>query len=59
MIWGAAGIGVAVGAGFYIEATVCVLLILLCVEFIPFMIAKFGFETLHKRDACDHPNESK
>lgn len=42
MIWGAAGIGVAVGAGFYWEAAVVVLLLLVIVDLIPFLLVQTG-----------------
>lgn len=48
MIWGAAGI--AVGAGFYIEATVGVLLLMFSVEIIPLIMTKIGPEKLWKKD---------
>lgn len=50
MIWGAAGIGIAVGAGFYFEAAAGVILLLISVEFIPFALAKLGPKKLLKRD---------
>src|SRR5690625_2967788 len=50
IIWGAAGVGVAVGAGFYIEATIGVVLLLFSVELIPFFVVKFGPKRLHKKD---------
>src|SRR3954468_6343790 len=36
MIWGAAGIGIAVGAGFFIEALAGVVLLIISVELVPF-----------------------
>lgn len=50
LIWGAAGIGIAVGAGFYAEAIFGVLLLLLSVELIPYLITKFGPKKLRRRD---------
>lgn len=50
LIWGAAGIGIAVGAGFYVEATFGVLLLLISVELLPFMVSRFGPKRLKKRD---------
>lgn len=50
MIWGAAGIGIAVGAGFYIEATVGVLLLMFSVEIIPLIMTKIGPKKLWKKD---------
>lgn len=50
MIWGAAGIGIAVGAGFYTEAIFGVLLLLLSVEFIPFIVTKYGPKRLRYQE---------
>lgn len=50
MIWGAAGIGIAVGAGFYIEAVFGVLLLLIGVELIPLLVIRFGPKHLKKRE---------
>lgn len=50
IVWGAAGIGIATGAGFYIEAIVGVTLILLSVRFIPTIINKLSVLELHVRE---------
>lgn len=50
MVWGAAGIGIAVGAGFYIEAVTGVTLLLVSVELIPFIINKLNIESLHLKE---------
>ncbi|MEK3887689.1 MgtC/SapB family protein [Bacillus sp. FSL K6-3431] len=50
LIWGAAGIGIAVGAGFFIEATAGVVLLIISVELIPFALAKLGPTKLLKND---------
>jgi len=50
MMWGSAGLGIAVGAGFYKEATAGLLLIILSVEFIPFMIKLIGPKALREKD---------
>ncbi|MBS4208572.1 MgtC/SapB family protein [Bacillus sp. FJAT-50079] len=50
MIWGAAGIGITVGAGFFIEAAAGVVLLIISVEFIPFALTKIGPKKLLKRD---------
>jgi len=42
MIWGAAGIGIAVGAGFYWEAVAVVVLLIISVEVIPFILSTIG-----------------
>lgn len=50
MIWGAAGIGIAVGAGFYMEAIFGVLLLILSVELIPYIIIKYGPKRLRYQE---------
>lgn len=50
IVWGAAGIGVAIGAGFYIEAIVGVSLLLLSVEIVPYLIFRLGFERLKLKE---------
>ncbi|WP_201529135.1 MgtC/SapB family protein [Psychrobacter frigidicola] len=50
IIWGAAGIGIAVGAGFYMEAIFGVLLLLISVELIPYYILKYGPKRLRRRE---------
>ncbi len=50
MIWGAAGIGIAVGAGFYLEAFVGVALLIISVEFIPFLMRLIGPKQLRKKE---------
>lgn len=42
MIWGAGGIGIAVAAGFYIEAVTAVLIVLFAIEVLPPLLFKFG-----------------
>ncbi|MBB4823262.1 putative Mg2+ transporter-C (MgtC) family protein [Sporosarcina luteola] len=50
MIWGAAGIGIAVGAGFYVEAIFGVLLLLISVELIPLLVTRIEPKHLKRRD---------
>ncbi|MDR7002710.1 MgtC/SapB family protein [Neobacillus niacini] len=50
MIWGAAGIGIAVGAGFYWEAFAGVLLLIISVEFIPFLMKLIGPKQLREKE---------
>src|SRR5699024_6310264 len=38
VVWGAAGVGIATGAGFYVESVIGVLLLLFSVELIPYMV---------------------
>ncbi|WP_267497820.1 MgtC/SapB family protein [Bacillus sp. REN16] len=50
MVWGAAGIGIATGAGFYIAAIMGVVLIIISVEVIPFLISLLGFWKLRSKE---------
>ncbi|WP_088072906.1 MgtC/SapB family protein [Gottfriedia luciferensis] len=50
MIWGASGIGIIVGAGFYVEAFAGVGLLIISVELIPYLINKLGPKRLKERD---------
>jgi putative Mg2+ transporter-C (MgtC) family protein len=50
MIWGASGIGIAVGAGFYVEATAVSLLILVSVQFIPILVKWIGPSSLREKE---------
>jgi putative Mg2+ transporter-C (MgtC) family protein len=50
MIWGAAGIGIAVGAGFFIEAFVGVALLIISVEFMPYLMKLVGPKQLREKE---------
>ncbi|MBA4538360.1 MgtC/SapB family protein [Bacillus aquiflavi] len=50
MIWGSAGIGIAVGAGFYLEAAAGVALLIISVEIVPFIIGLIGPRQLRERE---------
>jgi putative Mg2+ transporter-C (MgtC) family protein len=50
MIWGAAGIGIAVGAGFYFEATAGVILLIVSVEVVPVIITYLGPKRLREKE---------
>lgn len=50
LIWGAAGIGIAVGAGFYWEAILSVALLIVSVELIPLLTALFGPKQLREKE---------
>ncbi|WP_342528781.1 MgtC/SapB family protein [Chryseomicrobium sp. FSL W7-1435] len=54
MIWGAGGIGIAVGAGFYIEAAFSVFVVLVGIEIIPPLLNKIGPKRLRMRDLSLH-----
>lgn len=49
MIWGAAGIGIAVGAGFFMEAIAGVALLIISVEFMPFAVGVIGPKRLREK----------
>ena len=51
MIWGAASIGIAVGAGFYIEAAFAVLVVMFVIEVIAPALDKFGPKRLRTKEA--------
>jgi putative Mg2+ transporter-C (MgtC) family protein len=50
MIWGAAGIGIATGAGFYIEAIAGVVLLMISVELVPILINLLGFQKIRSKE---------
>ncbi|OEF97752.1 MgtC/SapB family protein [Desulfuribacillus alkaliarsenatis] len=52
MIWAASGIGIAVGAGFYFEASYVVFLLIVAVNFIPSFVKWAGPGSLSKRDVA-------
>lgn len=51
MIWGAASIGIAVGAGFYIEAAFAVLAVMFVIEVLAPALDKFGPMRLRTKEA--------
>lgn len=50
MIWGAAGIGIAVGAGFYLEALSTVIIVVIGVELIAPFLLKIGPKRIRMRE---------
>ncbi|WP_332651862.1 MgtC/SapB family protein [Lysinibacillus sp. 54212] len=50
MIWGAAGIGIAVGAGFYIQALITVIVVVIGIELIAPFLIKIGPKRLRMRE---------
>ncbi|RCX17041.1 putative Mg2+ transporter-C (MgtC) family protein [Fontibacillus phaseoli] len=50
MIWAASGIGIAIGTGFYLEAALAVILLIIAVNFIPSVIKWIGPYKLNQRD---------
>lgn len=51
MIWGAGGIGISVAAGFYLEAALAVLIVLLSIELLPPLMTKLGPSRLRMAEA--------
>ena len=50
MIWGAAGIGIAVGAGFYVEAAIAVGIVIIAIEFLPPLMIIVGPKRLRMKE---------
>lgn len=50
MIWGASGIGVSVGAGFWKEASIALVLILLSVDCVPNLLKRIGPGRLREKE---------
>jgi putative Mg2+ transporter-C (MgtC) family protein len=50
IIWGAAGIGIAVGAGFFFEAIVGVVFLIISVELVPGLISLVGPNVLRQKE---------
>lgn len=50
LIWSASGVGIAVGVGLYLEATVAVALFILAVNLIPLGVKKWGPAKLRERE---------
>lgn len=50
MIWGSASIGIAVGAGFYLEATFAVIAIMIVIEVLAPLLSKIGPKRLREKE---------
>ncbi|MCR8633310.1 MULTISPECIES: MgtC/SapB family protein [Paenibacillus] len=50
MVWAASALGIASGAGFYFEASIAVILIIVAVNLFPMFIKLFGPNKLNERD---------
>jgi len=50
LIWGAGGIGIAVGAGYYLESLIGVTLLLVSVKFVPFLMSLIGPHQLREKE---------
>ncbi|MBY0597951.1 MgtC/SapB family protein [Bacillus bingmayongensis] len=50
MVWAASALGIAIGAGFYIQATVAMILIILAINVLPHIVKIAGPYSLRQRD---------
>ncbi|ARU62132.1 methyltransferase [Tumebacillus avium] len=50
MVWAASGLGIAVGAGFYLESITAMVLIILAINIFPAFIKRVGPSSLRERD---------
>ncbi|MCQ6277296.1 MgtC/SapB family protein [Bacillus sp. V3B] len=50
LIWGAAGVGIAVGAGYYVEAIAGVTMLIISVKLIPFLFSVIGPKQLRQKE---------
>ncbi|NGQ96139.1 MgtC/SapB family protein [Brevibacillus sp. SYP-B805] len=50
MVWAASGLGIAVGAGFYVEAITASVLILAAINALPYLVRLIGPSSLRKRE---------
>ncbi|MFY0543615.1 MgtC/SapB family protein [Brevibacillus sp. H7] len=50
MVWAASGLGIATGAGFYMEAITATILIILAINLFPLVLKLVGPHTLRRRD---------
>lgn len=50
MVWAASALGIAIGAGFYIQATVAMILIILAINVFPHLIKLAGPSSLRQKD---------
>lgn len=52
LIWSASALGITIGAGFYLEAVCGVILIILAVNFVPFLIKLLGPKKLNREEVA-------
>ncbi|MBO1579489.1 MgtC/SapB family protein [Bacillus sp. XF8] len=50
MVWAASALGIAIGAGFYLQATVAMILIILAINVLPHIVKIAGPYSLRQRD---------
>jgi putative Mg2+ transporter-C (MgtC) family protein len=54
MVWASSGLGIAVGAGYYADAVVGLLLIIVSVELVPFIMRRVGPQVLREKEVELH-----
>ncbi len=52
MVWASAGLGIAAGSGFYMDAIVCLFILLVCVEGLPFILKRVGPRVLREKEVA-------
>ena len=52
MVWAASALGIAIGAGFYIQATVAMVLIILAINVLPHLVKIAGPYSLRQKDVA-------
>ncbi|WP_258207647.1 MgtC/SapB family protein [Paenibacillus radicibacter] len=52
LVWSASALGITIGVGFYLEAICGVVLIILAVNFVPFLIKMLGPERLNREEVA-------
>ena len=52
MVWAASALGIAIGAGFYIQATVAMILIILAINVLPHLVKIAGPYSLRQKDVA-------
>lgn len=50
IVWGAAGLGITIGAGFYIEAVTATIMMILSIDLLAPFLKKFGPKTLRQKE---------
>ncbi len=50
LVWSASALGISIGAGFYVEATCAVILLIVAVNMVPFFIKTLGLSTLNRQE---------
>jgi putative Mg2+ transporter-C (MgtC) family protein len=50
MVWASSGLGIAVGAGYYVDAVVGLLLIMVSVELVPYVMRRVGPQVLREKE---------